>query len=148
MQFRSTIELHGATATGMPVPEAVVQALGSGKRPAVRVTIGDYTFRSRIGIMDGAYVLPFNADNRKATGKGAGDDVDVTIELDEEPRVIEVPADLAAALDAEAAAKEAFEKLSYSNKRRFVLPIEDAKTPETRQRRIAKTIDQLKQAPA
>jgi hypothetical protein len=148
MQFRSTIELHGATATGMPVPEAVVQALGSGKRPAVRVTIGDYTFRSRIGIMDGAYVLPFNADNREATGKGAGDDVDVTIELDEEPRVIEVPADLAAALDAEAAAKEAFEKLSYSNKRRFVLPIEDAKTPETRQRRIAKTIDQLKQAPA
>ena len=73
---------------------------------------------------------------RKAAGVTAGEDVDVELELDTEPREVTVPVDLAAALDADAAARSFFDGLSYSNKRRVVEPIEDARTPETRQRRI------------
>lgn len=143
MQFNTTIELGGKTATGMRVPDEVVAALGAGKRPAVRVTVRNYTYRSTITPMSGAFYIPVSAEVRAASGVQAGDDVEVTVELDTEPRTVDVPADLAAVLDGEAEAKRFFESLSYSNKRRFILQIEDAKTPETRQRRILKTIERL-----
>jgi len=145
MRFRATIELGGKTATGIMVPAEVVEGLASGKKPAVTVTIKGHTYRSTIATMDGRFMLPVSADVRAAAGVAAGEDVDVDVELDTSPREVTVPPDLAAALDADADARRVFDGLSYSNKRRIVMPIEDAKAPETRQRRIDKAVDALRQ---
>ncbi len=143
MKFRATLELNGKTATGVEVPPAVVEALGSTKRPPVRVTIGGHTYRSTVASMGGRFMLPVSAEVRSAAGVTAGDVVDVKVELDAEPREVEVPADLAAALDAHPAARKAFDALSYSRKRQHTLSVEGAKTAETRQRRIDKAISEL-----
>ena len=144
MRFRATVELGGKTATGIPVPAEVVAALGPGKRPAVRVTIAGHTYRSTVAPLGGVHMLPVSAEIRERAGVAAGDEVEVDIELDTEPREVTVPPDFAAALDRDADARRAFDGLSYSNKRRYVLSIEEAKTEETRQRRIAKAIDTLR----
>jgi hypothetical protein len=143
--FRATVELAGKTATGVRMPAAVVEALGSQRQPLVRVTIGDYTYRSKIAVRGGEFKLPISADNREGAGVAAGDDIEVTLELDTEPREIAVPDDFAKALDAEPAARRFFDGLSHSQKQWFVLPIEDAKAPETRQRRIAKAVLRLRE---
>lgn len=148
MKFRTTIELGGKTATGMRVPPEVVEALGSGKRPPVRVTINDYTYRGTVAVMDGAFMLPVSAEVRAGSGVAAGDEVEVEVELDTAPREVEVPADFAAALDAVPEARRFFDGLSYSNRRRFVLGIDDAKTPETRQRRIDGAVAKLREGKA
>jgi len=144
VRFRTTVELGGRTATGLAVPAEVVEALGSGKKPPVRVTIGGHTYRSTVAVMGGRYLLPLSAENRTAAGVAAGDEVDVDVELDTEPREVAVPADLTAALDGDDAAREAFERLSYSHRRRHVMAIEEAKTAETRQRRVAKALETLR----
>jgi hypothetical protein len=144
MRFRTTVELGGRTATGLEVPAAVVEALGAGRRPPVRVTIGGHTYRSTVAVMGGRYLLPLSAENRTAAGVAAGDEVEVAVELDTEPREVPVPADLTAALAGDDGARAAFERLSYSHRRRHVLAIEEAKTPETRMRRIARTVDGLR----
>jgi Bacteriocin-protection, YdeI or OmpD-Associated/Domain of unknown function (DUF1905) len=143
VKFRTTIELAGKTATGLVVPPDVVEALGSGKKPRVTVTIGGHTYRSTVAVYGGAYMLPLSAENRNAASVAAGDEVEVQLELDTEPRMVEVPADLAAALAEDPAAKDRFDALSYSHQRQHTLAIADAKTPETRARRIAKTIAAL-----
>lgn len=145
MIFQTVVELSGKTATGIRVPPEIVEALGSGKKPAVRVTINGYTYRSTVAVYGGEFLLPVSAEVRERAGVAAGDGIEVAVELDTEPRVVEVPDDLAAALAADAEASRFFEGLSYSNKRRIVLSIEDAKTAETRQRRIAKTVENLRQ---
>jgi bifunctional DNA-binding transcriptional regulator/antitoxin component of YhaV-PrlF toxin-antitoxin module len=144
MRFRATVELGGKTATGIRVPAEVVARLGPSKRPAVRVTINGHTYRSTVAPLGGAHMLPVSAEIRERAGVAAGDEVEVDIELDTEPREVTVPPDFAAALDRDADAKRSFDGLSYSNKRRYVLSIEEAKTEETRQRRIAKAIDTLR----
>jgi hypothetical protein len=144
MRFRTTVELGGKTATGFEVPDEVVEALGSGKRPAVTVTVNGHTYRSTVARMGGRYLLPLSAENRAAAGLQAGDEVDVELALDTAPRVVEVPPDLAAALDAEPAVRAAWEKLSYSHQRQHVLAIEQAKAAETRQRRVAKAVEMLR----
>lgn len=144
-RFRATVILGGKTATGFEVPDDVVEALGRGKRPPVRVTVGDHTYRSTIAVMGGAYLLPLSAENREAAGVAAGDEVDVTVELDDAPREIEVPPDLATALRKEKEAKAFFESLSYSRQRWFTESITSAKKPETRARRVAKAVDMLRE---
>ncbi|MCW2631859.1 MAG: hypothetical protein JWR88_821 [Pseudonocardia sp.] len=140
MRFRTTIQTAGKTATGIEVPEEVVTSFGSGKRPPVRVTINDYTYRSTVAVMGGRFMVGINADVRDAAGVAGGDEIDVDMELDTEPREVSVPADLAAALDEEPDARRYFDGLSYSNKSRHVLAITGAKSEETRQRRIAKSV--------
>jgi hypothetical protein len=144
MRFRTTIELGGKTATGFEVPDEIVSALGKGKRPPVHVTIGGHTYRSTVAVMDGRSMLPLSAENRTAAKVAAGDVVDVEVVLDDAPRTVEVPADLAKALKSEPAAKRFFDGLSYSNQRWFVLSVEGAKKPETRLRRVEKAIELLK----
>jgi Domain of unknown function (DUF1905)/Bacteriocin-protection, YdeI or OmpD-Associated len=144
MRFRGVIELSGKTATGVEVPAGVVAGLGPGKRPKVRVTINGYTYRSSIAPMGGRFMFPVSAEVRAGAGVAAGDDVDVDIELDDEPRTVAVPADLADALGRDPDAQRTFDELSYSNKQRYVLSIEGAKTAQTRQRRIDKAIGELR----
>lgn len=148
MRFRTTIEQAGKTATGIRVPDGVIEALGSGKRPAVRVTINGFTYRSTVAVMGGVYMVGVSAENRAGTGVAGGDEVDVDIELDTAPREVTVPADFAAALDAEADARRMFDGLSYSNKGWHVLQVEGAKTGETRHRRITKSVEMLRQGRA
>lgn len=143
MRLRAKIESTGKIAAGIVVPDEFVAALGSSRHPRVRVTLGSYMFRSSIASMGGRFMLPMTAGTRDHAGVAAGDAVELDIELDDEPREVEVPADLAAALDRDDAARRHFDALSYSNKRRLVIPIESAKTEETRQRRIEKSVAAL-----
>lgn len=145
MRFRATLETEGKTATGINVPAEVVDALGGGKRPRVTVTINGHTYRSSVAVLGGRYMLGVSAENRAAAGVEGGQDVDVQLELDTAPREVTVPADFAAALTAEPAAQITFDGLSYSNKSWHVLQIDGAKTDETRQRRIAKSVEALRQ---
>jgi hypothetical protein len=145
MRFRTTLLQSGKTATGLQVPPEVVQQLGSGKRPAVSVTLRGHTYRSTIAPMGGVYMLPVSAEIRGITGLAGGDSVDVEVQLDAAPRVVTIPPDFRAALDGEPEAKSFFETLSYSNKQRIVLSIEQARTAETRQRRIAQAVQALRE---
>jgi hypothetical protein len=138
--FRATIRLEGKTATGIEVPAAVVDGLGSGKRPAVRVTVSGYTYRSTVAAFGDVFMLPLAAEHRTAAGVEAGQEVEVTLELDTVPREVEVPPELAAALDADPVAKAFFEGLSYSNKRVFTLSVDGTSNPETKARRVDKAI--------
>lgn len=148
MRFRTTIVQGDKTATGIRVPDEVVEALASGKRPPVRVTINGFTYRSSIAVVSGTYMVGVSAMNRAGAGVAGGDEVDVEIKLDTEPRVVAVPDELAAALDAEPRARETFDKLSNSNKGWHVVQVTGAKSDETRQRRIAKSVEMLKQGRA
>ena len=144
MRFRATLETEGKTATGINVPAEVVEALGGGKRPRVTVTINGHTYRSSVAVLGGRYMLGVSAENRAAAGVEGGQDVDVELELDTAPREVTVPPDFAAALAAEPAAQATFDGLSYSNKSWHVLQIDGAKTDETRKRRIAKSVEALR----
>jgi len=148
VRFRTTVELGGKTATGFEVPPAVVEELASGRKPRVTVTIGAHTYRSTVATMGGRFMLPLSADNRAKAGVAAGDEIDVTVELDTAERVLKVPADLAAALDAEPAARAFFDGLSYSNRSWHTLNVDGAKTPETRQRRIDRSVAMLREGRA
>jgi antitoxin component of MazEF toxin-antitoxin module len=144
MRFRATLETNGRTATGIEVPETVVEALGTSKRPPVRVTLHEHTYRTTVARMGGRFLIPVSAEVRKAAGVTAGDELDVAIELDDAPRTVEVPADLAAAIAAEPAAAAAWETLSYTHRKEWARSVEDAKKPETRQRRVQAAVDQLR----
>ena len=143
MKFRATIQLGGKTATGIRVPEAIVEVLGAGKRPPVRVTIKGHTYRTSVASMGGMFMIGVSAEVRAAAGVAAGDEVDVDIEVDTEPRTVTLPPDLAEALGRDPEAARRFDALSYSNQLRHVLSIEGAKTAETRQRRLAKALSAL-----
>jgi Bacteriocin-protection, YdeI or OmpD-Associated/Domain of unknown function (DUF1905) len=145
VRFRTTVEQTGKTATGIEVPSTVVAGLGAGKRPRVRVTINGFTYRSTVASMDGRFMVGVSAENRAGAKVDGGDVVDVDIELDTAPRVVEVPKDLAAALKKDLKARKTFESLSYSNQSWHVSSIEGAKTDETRQRRIAKSVAALRE---
>jgi hypothetical protein len=148
MRFHARLELGGKTATGIEVPEDVVAGLGSGKRPAVRVSINGHTYRSTVVPRAGRFLLPVSAENRRSAGVVAGDEVDVEIESDNEPREVSTPPDFGEALDGDGEARRVYEGLPYSHQLRYVLSIEGAKTAETRQRRITQAISMLRQGRA
>ncbi len=145
MRFHTTILTTGKTAAGIVVPPEVVGTLGSSRKPAVKVTIGEYTYRSTVATVNGQFMVGVSADNRTRAGVAGGDEVDVDIELDTEPRTVGVPPDFAAALAREPKARAFFETLSNSQKGWFVGGIEAAKAPETRQRRIDAALDRLRE---
>lgn len=146
LSFKTNLHQIGNN-TGIVVPPEMVAKLGSGKRPAVNVTVNGFAYKGSIGTMAGQSMISFSADKRAATGLKGGEAISVTLELDEAPRVMEVPSDFQAALDKNKPAKAYFATLSYSNQRRHIDPINDAKTPETRARRIEKSVAQLAALP-
>lgn len=148
MKYQTTILSGGGNTTGIPVPEDVMAALGGGKKPAVTVTLIGHTYRNTVATVDGRPMISLSAENRTAAGVAAGDEVEVEINLDTAPRVVDVPADLAAALDAEPEARRTFDAISNSNKGWHVLQITGAKTDETRQRRIDKSVAMLREGRA
>jgi hypothetical protein len=142
MRFRTTIAVMGNN-TGVVVPDEVVTALAAGKRPPVQITLNGYTYRSSIASMGGPFLIPLSKDHRQKAGLVGGEELEVEVVVDEQPRVVEPPPDFAAALAASPEAQAAFAALSYSNQRRHVLSIEGAKAAATRERRIAKVITEL-----
>jgi hypothetical protein len=144
VRFRTKILQSGKTATGIEVPAKVVAALGSSKRPPVRATIKGYTYRSTVAVMGGTFMLGVSDEVRKAAGVAGGDMVEVDLELDTEPRDVDLPPDFATALGRDSKAKKFFEGLSYSKKRSLITPI-DVKAPDVRKERIAKTVERLRE---
>jgi len=144
MRFRTTVELGGKTATGLPIPNAIVSALASENRPPVQIRIGDHTYRTTVASMDGRFLVPLSAENRAAAGVAAGDEIDVDIALDTAPREVIAPADLADALAHDDEARQFFDTLSYTHRKEWVRWIEEAKKADTRRARVTKTIEALR----
>ncbi len=141
--FRTTLQLHGKTATGIEIPPEIIASLGTSKKPAVLVTLNGYTYRNTVAVMGGKFMVGVSAEHREAAGVKAGDTLDITLELDTAPRNVELPDDLAAALAAVAGARAAFDDSSPSKRKEFVRQVEDAKTEETRTRRIATVVSKV-----
>jgi len=140
--YNTTIVQKGNT-TGIHVPESILEKLGGGKRPLVRVQLNGYSYRSAVGKMDGKFMISLSAENRKNARVKGGDTLEVTLALDTLPRTVEVPLELQSALDKNERAQAAFEKLAPSRKKAIVLSISGAKTEETKTRRIQKAIKDL-----
>lgn len=143
MEFITTLTGHGGNTTGIEIPEDIVAALGAGKKPKVYVTVNGYTYRSTVAVMGGMFLVGVSAEHRAGAGVAAGDTITVGLRLDTDPRVVEVPADLAAALDEHPGLRAQFDRLSYSHQRQHVLAVEGAKAAETRARRIAGVVAHL-----
>ncbi len=144
MRFHTTILQSGKSATGIRVPDEIVTALGGGKRAAVTVTINGYRYGSSLAVVDGVPMVGVSAEHRAGAGVKGGDEVDVEIALDTAPREVVVPPDLAAALATDPVAQRTFDGLSYSNRLWHALQVTTAKTDETRERRIAKSLEALR----
>jgi hypothetical protein len=145
MRFQATMQMAGKTAMGFEVPPEVVESLGSGKRPPVLVTINGYTYRNTVAVYGGSYLVGVAAEHRGPAAVSGGDIVDVDLELDTAPREVTVPPELQAALDADPAAKATFDRLSYSNKSWHALQVTGTNNPETRARRIERSIAGLRE---
>lgn len=144
MKFYTTLLTTGKTSTGIVVPEKIVVGLDGGKKPLVVVTINGYTYRTAIASRGDQYLVGVSAEVRAAAQVAGGDEVEIKIELDTAPRVVDVPPALARALAADPNAKATFEKLSNSKKQRYTYPIEQAKTDETRDRNVRKALAALR----
>jgi hypothetical protein len=139
-KFKTTILLaEDMNATGIVVPDDVVAKLGQGKKPKVVVSLKGYSYRSTVAVMGGKFMLPLAKEHRDKAGVKGGDKVEVTLEVDDAPREVEVPKDLAAALK-KAGARAAFDKLAFTHRKEHVRSIEEAKAAETRVRRIEKAV--------
>ncbi len=145
MRFRTTIELGGKTATGFSVPDEVVDALGSGKRPPVLVRIGAYEYRSTVAVMGGRFMVPLSAEHRTGAGVAAGDEVDVELMPDTALRVVTVPPELTTALAPHSDAIAYFAGLSFSHRRAYVDWIDSAKKAETRAARVDQAVAMLRE---
>jgi hypothetical protein len=143
MKFRARVE-PPEPMKGLEVPPEIVEGLGGGKRPPVTITINGHSWKSRIAIMRGRNLIGLSNANRQAAGVATGDEIEVGVELDAEPRVVTEPADFASALDADPAARAAYDRLAYSHQREHVLAIENAKKAETRARRIEQAVATLR----
>jgi Bacteriocin-protection, YdeI or OmpD-Associated/Domain of unknown function (DUF1905) len=145
VKFRTTIVTAGKTATGIEIPPKIIEAMNAGKRPPVKITMNNKTYRSTVAVMGGQYMVGVSAQNRELTGVAGGDEVDVYIELDTEPREVAVPDDLAKALKKDSPAKQFWASLTASQQGAQVAAIESAKTAETRARRVDKTMEMLRE---
>jgi hypothetical protein len=145
VHFTSTLESAGKTAAGFHVPDVVMDGLAGGRRPKVRVTINGHTWRTSVGIVDRRSMIGIPVDQRAAARVTPGDVLDVDVALDTEVRDVVMPDDFAAALEPFPDARAFFDSRNYSERRWFVLGIEDAKTQETRARRVEKAVERLRE---
>ena len=143
VRFSATVLGTGGTTTGIEVPAQVVEGLGGGKRAKVAVTLEGHRYRTSLAVMGGRVLVPVSAEVRAAAGVAAGDQLEVDLALDDEPRVVAVPDDLAAALAAEPAARAAFDGLDGANRYAVLWRVHTAATPATRTKRIAALVTML-----
>jgi hypothetical protein len=125
------------------VPFDVKERFGRARAP-VRGTVDGADFRTTVAVYGGRCYLGFNKEVRDRAGISIGDEVEVALEVDREARTVEVPPPLAAALEADSAAKAAFEDLSYTHRKEYARWIAEAKRDETRDRRVKKAVAMLR----
>lgn len=142
-KFKTTILTAGKTATGICIPDQIIESFNAGKKPPVKITLNGYTYRSTVAVMGGKYMVGVSADVRAASGVKGGDTLTIEIELDNEERKVELPDDFKKLLDKNLNAKKFFQALSYSKQKNYVTLIDQAKTEETRQKRMDKSISDL-----
>jgi hypothetical protein len=143
VRLRLELVSHGGNTAGFEIPDAVVEDLGAGRRPKVVVTVGPHTWRSSIARMGDRFMLGMSQENRALAGVAAGDVLDVEIEVDSAPRVVELPEDLAAALAADSAAAATWATWSFTRPKEAARQLTEAKKPETRARRLEKVLADL-----
>ena len=143
--FRTTIVRDGSICF-VPLTFDPKPVFGKVRVP-VKVTLNGYTFRSTIAAMGGPPCIPLRKSNREAAGLEGGETIEVRLEVDTEERVIKPPADFVKALRMMPPAWERWGDLSYSHQREHVESIEEAKTPETRARRIARSTEAIRRMP-
>jgi len=141
VRFETTL-LQMGNNTGIEVPADIVEALGGGKRAAVLVTVNGFRYQSTLAVMGGRQLIPFSSERRAATGLAGGDRIDVDLELDASPRTVEVPDDLAAALES-GGVRAAFDALAPSARKAHAANVTAAKSDETRVRRISAIVTKL-----
>ena len=139
--FTTTLVQSGNNV-GIDVPEEIVLGFGVGKRVPVKITINGYSYTSTVAVMGGRYLVGLAAAHRAAADVAGGEEHEVTIEHDTAPRTVEIPGDLDAALT-DADVRDRFDALAYSARKEHVRSVEEAKQPETRQRRVAKIVGKL-----
>jgi len=144
MRLRLELVSHGGNTAGFKIPDEVVEQLGGGRKPKVVVTVGRHTWRSSIVNMGGQFMLGVSMANREAAGVAAGQVLDVDLELDTTPRTVEVPEDLAAELAADAPARSTWDGWSFTRQNEAARVLTEAKRPETRARRLAKVLAELR----
>lgn len=145
VRFSATVLGAGRTATGIPVPEEVLASLDARRRVPVVVTIGTHSYRSTVTPYQGRIMIPLSAENRDAAGVAAGDEVEVTLARDDEPRIVDAPADLRAAVEADPIASGYYAGLPPSHQKAYVSWVTEAKKQETRASRIASTVEMLRE---
>lgn len=144
LHVHTTLEPQGP-ATAIELSDEQVAELGGGKRAPVTVTVGSRAARLRLAVMGGRNLIGLSKAARAELGVEIGDTIEADIELDAAERTVEVPEDLAAALDAENGLRAAFDALPHSSRKEQVRSVADAKRPETRERRIARVLDALRE---
>ena len=142
-RFEGTLERHGS-GTLLEVPFDVRAVFGKARAP-VRGTANGHPFRTTVAVYGGRYFLGFRREIRDAAGFDDGDLLSIVLELDDEPRTVEVPADLAAAMAAEPEAQRAFDRLSYTHRREYVEWLSGAKREETRRARLERAVAMLRE---
>lgn len=140
--FSTVIAAFGGNAA-IEVPPEVLETLGAGKRPALRIAVGDYAWESSVGTMAGRHLISLSKAHREASGLAPGQTVDVRVEVVDGPREVVVPDALQSAL-VEHDLAEAFGRLSFSARKEHARQVADAKTDATRERRVAKVLDALR----
>jgi hypothetical protein len=143
LKFKAILLQSGKTATGIEIPRQIVEKLNAGKKPLVKITVNNFTYRSAIAVMGGVFMVAVNAENRESAKIKAGDKIEIAIELDNEERVIELPSEFQKVLNKNLSAKNFFDTLSNSKKKALIIPITNAKTDETRNRNIEKAMNVL-----
>jgi hypothetical protein len=132
-------------ATALVLTDEQVEELGGGKRAAVLVRIGDREARLRLAVMGGQNLIGMSKATRAELGVDFGDEVTATISVDEGPREVEVPPELAAALATDPDAAAAYEKLAFTHRKEYARWVSEAKKDETRQRRAAESLRMLRE---
>jgi hypothetical protein len=144
IRFRAKLQARGPAAA-VVLEDAQVAAVGEGaKRFPVVATVNGYTWRTSVARMGGESLLGLNRQVREAAGVAAGDSVEVVLLIDREPREVEVPDDLAAALAADAQAKAIFDALAFTHRKEYARWIAEAKRDDTRRRRLSQAIEMIR----
>lgn len=144
MKFQTIIFQKGNNL-GIEVPENVIELLSAGKRPQVVVELKGYTYRSTVGVMEGKFLIPLNSEHRKKVEITGGETVEVSLNLDTEPRTVELPQGLKGELNINKTALEFFDSLPPSSKKKIVVLLETAKTEDTFNKRLGKIVADLNQ---
>ena len=143
-RFKAQLQPRGPAAAVVLDDEQVVIVGEGAKRFPVVATVNGYTWRTSVARMGGEFVLGLSKEVRQGAGAQAGDEVDVTIELDAAPREVEVPEALAVALAADPEASAAFGRMAFTHRKEYARWVAEAKREETRQRRVVQAVEMIR----